>query len=270
MLDNLDRQTLAPVAIMICCTTPDDVGAVANRANVTVVYDQPGTSRQRNRILRILPKDIDWIVFFDDDFYPDPHWLETVSQAFRDDALLSCVTGQVVADGVRGPGLTPQDALASIAAHDRTADDWVIEDYSPYGCNMAFRRTAIDGLLFDERLVLYGWLEDRDFGSSLVKRGGKRIKLGRAFGVHLGVKGGRVTGRKFGYSQVMNPIYMHRKGTMTKMQVIDHIGRNVLSNLIKSLRPEAYIDRRGRLIGNFIAFLDLARFRFTPERASFL
>ena len=37
------------------------------------------------------------------------------------------------------------------------------DDRFPYGCNMAFRAQSIEHLTFDERLVLYGWLEDRDF-----------------------------------------------------------------------------------------------------------
>ena len=146
----------------------------------------------------------------------------------------------------------------------------MIERFSPYGCNMAFRCTAIQGIRFDERLVLYGWLEDRDFGAAVAKAGGRMIKLGVAFGVHLGVKRGRVSGIKVGYSQVMNPVYMHRKSTMSTAQVVWHIGCNVSANLVKSLHPEPYVDRRGRLLGNLIAGLDLLRLRLTPERAASL
>ena len=270
MLDNLAGQTLPPQAIIVCCSGPEDVGAVAARGDVTVVYEQPGLARQRNGILRALPEGTDFVVFFDDDFYPDPRWIETVSRAFRAEPDLACITGHVLADGILGPGLTREAALACIAAHDPAADDWVIEGYSPYGCNMAFRCETIAGLRFDERLVLYGWLEDRDFGTRVAQRGGRLIKLGTATGVHLGVKGGRVSGRKLGYSQVMNPVYMHRKSTMTTAQLIRQIARNVASNLVKSARPEPYVDRRGRLVGNLIAALDLLRLRLTPERAASL
>ncbi len=270
MLDHLARQTLKPHTIIVCCTGPADVGAVAARADVTVVYEQPGLARQRNGILRALPDGTDWVVFFDDDFYPDPRWIETVSRAFRAEPGLACITGHVLADGILGPGLTREEALAHIAAHDPATSDWVIPGYSPYGCNMAFRCAAIEGLRFDERLVLYGWLEDRDFGTRVEQRGGRLIKLGTATGVHLGVKGGRVSGRKLGYSQVMNPVYMYRKSTMTTAQLVRQIARNVASNLAKSARPEPYVDRRGRLAGNLIAACDLLRMRLTPERAASL
>ncbi|MCJ2012616.1 glycosyltransferase family 2 protein [Methylobacterium sp. J-076] len=270
MIGNLARQTVTPHTIMICCTKPEDVGAVAAHPHVTVLYDQPGSSRQRNAILAALPPGTDWVVFFDDDFYPDPRWIERVDGAFRQDASVVGVTGHVVADGILGPGLGQDEALSQVAAHDPAASDYVLDAFSPYGCNMAFRCKAIEGMRFDERLVLYGWLEDRDFGARLRKRGGRLIKLGAAYGAHLGVKRGRVSGRKFGYSQVMNPVYMHRKSTMTTAQVIRQIGRNMSANLVKSFWPELYIDRRGRLVGNLIAVGDLLRLRLTPERAATL
>jgi len=270
MLENLASQTLSPDSIIVCCSGPEDVGPLPAGQEVRVVYEAAGLPRQRNGILRALPEGTDLIVFFDDDFYPDPRWLETVSEAFRRDPAIACITGYVVADGILSAGLSKEEALASVAAHDPATTDWVIEGFSPYGCNMAFRCSAIAGLRFDEKLVLYGWLEDRDFGSEVAKRGGRVIKLGRAYGAHLGVKRGRVSGLKFGYSQVMNPVYMHRKNTMTTVEVVRQIGRNVTANLVKSLRPEPYVDRRGRLLGNLIATFDLLRLRLTPERAASL
>jgi GT2 family glycosyltransferase len=151
---------------------------------------------------------------------------------------------------------------------DRSADWSRIEPFSPYGCNMAFRLSAIGDLRFDERLVLYGWLEDRDFGAALAKRGGRLIKCASARGVHMGVKSGRVAGDRLGYSQVVNPIYMLRKGTMTAGQVAGQLFRNIMSNLVFAVRPEPFIDRRGRLRGNFKGFLDVLRGRLEPERAA--
>ena len=270
MLANLTKQTLTPHAIIVCCTAPGDVGDVAEDRSLTVLYREPGLARQRNAILEAMPADTDWIVFFDDDFYPDPCWLETVSEVFTAEPEIACITGAVIADGILGPGLATEDALARIAAHRPSGSERIEENESPYGCNMAFRRTAIAGLRFDERLVLYGWLEDRDFGGLVAKRGGRRVKIGKAYGVHLGTKGGRVSGRKIGYSQVMNPIYLRSKSTMTTRQALGQIGRNVTANLVKAARPEPYVDRRGRLLGNLIAASDLLRLRLTPERAASL
>jgi hypothetical protein len=79
-----------------------------------------------------------------------------------------------------------------------------------------------------------------------------------------------MAGERFGYSQIVNPLYMLRKGTMTLGQVADHLFRNMSSNLGRSLRPEPFIDRRGRLRGNLLGIADILRGRMQPERAAAL
>ena len=132
---------------------------------------------------------------------------------------------------------------------------------------MAFRLSAVGDLRFDERLVLYGWLEDRDFGGAVTNRGGRLVKCTSARGVHMGVKSGRVAGDRLGYSQVVNPIYLLGKNTMTFGEVAKQISRNVTRNLVRSAKPEPFIDRRGRLRGNLRGFADVIRGRIEPERA---
>lgn len=266
----LAKQSLQPSSIIVSCASAADLGRVADRAGVTILFGQAGLARQRNAVLRALPEGADIVVFFDDDFVPHRDWLQAAVAAFASDPAVACVTGHVLADGVTGPGLTPNEAHAAIAGHDPQQARWVVEGYSPYGCNMAFRCSAIRGLSFDERLVLYGWLEDRDFGALVAQRGGRSIKIGSAAGVHLGVKDGRMPGRKLGYSQVMNPIYLRLKSSMTSAQMLRQMSRNIAANLVRTLSPEPYIDRRGRLAGNIIAALDVLRGRLTPERAESL
>jgi hypothetical protein len=117
---------------------------------------------------------------------------------------------------------------------------------------------------------LYGWQEDRDFGAALAENGGRLVKCAKARGVHLGVKGGRVAGDRLGYSQVVNPVYMLRKGTMTLGQAVAHVFKNIASNLAFAARPEPFVDRRGRLRGNLRAFADVLRGKIEPERAATL
>jgi GT2 family glycosyltransferase len=262
----LELQTLPP-GVIVCCAAPEDVAGLEVTENARVVYSLPGSARQRNTILDNLPLEAEFLVFFDDDFYPHPDWLQLTVEFFKKNPDVACITGNVVADGILGPGLTPEAAIRRLESASPQEYPWVIEDFSPYGCNMAFRRSAIAGMRFDERLVLYGWLEDRDFGARVRAKGGRLVKLGTAVGVHLGVKSGRVSGRRLGYSQVMNPFYMHRKQTMTTREATRHVLRNLAANTAKSFWPEPYIDRRGRLLGNMIAFGDILAGRCDPERA---
>jgi hypothetical protein len=90
------------------------------------------------------------------------------------------------------------------------------------------------------------------------------------WGVHLGHKAGRGRGVTLGYSQIANAVYLANKGTVPTSHLLSGAVRNFLSNVVKSVRPEAYVDRRGRLVGNIIALSDVARGSFTPERAALL
>lgn len=266
----LKTQTLKPDAVIVSCPRREDAGEAGNRSDVTVLIGPAGLAKQRNAALAALPPGTDIVVFFDDDFVPDGDWLAVTEQTFRQEPEVVAFTGWVVADGIKGPGLSFDEALGILESRPQSADWSRIEPFSPYGCNMAFRVSAIGDLKFDERLVMYGWLEDRDFGAALAKRGGRLIKCANARGVHMGVKSGRVAGDRLGYSQVVNPIYMLRKGTMTAGQVAGQLFRNISSNLAGAIKPEPFIDRRGRLRGNFRGFLDVLWGRLEPERAAAL
>ena len=266
----LRTQTLKPTAVVISCAAREDAGAAANLPGVTIVTGPAGLTKQRNAGLAALPAGIDVVVFFDDDFVADAHWLAEATRTFQEEHDVVAFTGDVIADGINGPGLQFAEAQEILTAPTRSANRQWIEPFSPYGCNMAFRLSAIGDLKFDERLILYGWQEDRDFAGALAKSGGRLVKCTDARGVHLGVKSGRVAGDRLGYSQVMNPAYMFGKGTMSLGQVVAHMFRNVASNLARAPRPEPFVDRRGRLRGNFRAFVDLLRGRIEPERAATL
>jgi glycosyltransferase involved in cell wall biosynthesis/GT2 family glycosyltransferase len=264
----LETQDLKPELVVASCATLDDAGDLATDPRIKVVTGPKGLPTQRNTALAALPPGLDVVAFFDDDFVADRDWLAAAARTFRRDPGVVGFTGWVLADGIKGPGIPFSEAVALVETAPPPASWRWIEPYSPYGCNMAFRASRIGDTRFDQRLVLYGWLEDRDFAASLARQGGRLVKSAEARGVHMGVKGGRVQGDRLGYSQVINPVYMLRKGTMTAVQVVDHVLRNVASNLAKAPRPEPFIDRRGRLRGNVLALMDLIRGRIEPERAA--
>jgi hypothetical protein len=112
--------------------------------------------------------------------------------------------------------------------------------------------------------VLYGWQEDIDFTSQL-RRYGRVVGFNTIIGVHLGLKAGRVSGVRFGYSQIANPTYLISKGTVPATFALDLMARNIAANLLRSLWPEPWIDRRGRLRGNLLAVGHLMMGRIEPE-----
>ena len=226
-----------------------------------------GSTLQRNVAIDRLIHEVDAIVFFDDDFLPRADWLAKAERLLQSQPDVAAFTGRVIADGICGPGLSLREGTRALGNGqvDAKADPPLEEDVPSYGCNMGFRAAAIGEARFDPRLRLYAWQEDSDF-SWHVARKGRRVRDRSLAGVHLGVKLGRVPGRKLGYAQIVNPLYLLRKGSMSLGHALPLMARNLAANLAKAFRPEPWVDRRGRLGGNLAALADLCAGRIEPER----
>jgi hypothetical protein len=268
----IQAQTRAPDRIVVCHTSPEDIAGLDFGDAVEFVTAASGLPRQRNAILDRIT-DCDVVLFLDDDFLMAPHYVEATAAAFDHFPDIVVTTGWTIADGARGPGFTPDAARDLILANAQEPDFEKIKFSETwpaahgYGCNMAIRLAPARAhdTRFDERLPLYGWSEDVDFTHRL-GRHGRIVKLPAARGVHLGTKHGRTSGVRLGYSQVANPIYLLHKGSYSWRRAASSVGRNLVANALKSFWSEPYIDRRGRLGGNALAFVDLFRGRLDPER----
>jgi len=233
-----------------------------------VIMGQKGLCAQRNRALDWLGTRYDIVLFYDDDFIPARTSIEGVERFFRTHPEVAGATGNVVADGINNAGIGFAQGMAILEKHasrEATPNCIVASLNGLYGCNMAYRVSAIGSQRFDERLKLYAWQEDIDFAASLHSRG-RIVKTFAFAGVHQGVKTGRTPGRKLGYAQIINPSYLARKGTMRWSFALKLIFRNMAANHLKALTPEPWVDRWGRAKGNWIGVVDLARGRVTPER----
>ena len=265
----LARQTRPPDHVAICPAEPHDVERDALAAlGLPVAYSagDKGASAQRNALLRDMPP-VDLVLFLDDDFFPASDYLAELVALFTRHPDVMLATGTLIADGANGPGFTPDEARAMIAAAGKREAERLEPVFCGYGCNMAVRWSAVaaDRLRFDENLPLYSWAEDVEY-SRQVAPYGRLVKANRLRGVHLATKRGRTSGLRFGYSQVANQAYLRRKGVITTRLALQYGGRNVLANLRGLVRSEAYIDRRGRLLGNLYGLIDLARGRSSPLR----
>ena len=267
-LAELDRQERAPARVVVCHVTDADVEGIAARfPGVELLRGAPGLPAQRNRMLDALG-DCDAVLFLDDDFLAGPDWLAVLDAVLRVRPDCVVATGSVIADGAKGPGLTPAEARALLAADAPPADPLAVAPaFNAYGCNMALRLAPMRAyrIRFDEALPLYAWYEDIDLSRRMLPHG-SILRLEGARGVHLGVKQGRVPGRRLGYSQVVNPIYLARKGSFPWSHAVPSAARHCLINLLRSVRPEAEVDRWGRFRGNLRGLWDLARGRASPGR----
>lgn len=263
-------QSRLPDLLILSLVSPGDIGDLEPETlpfPVSVVYGRKGATAQRNRVFEECNPD-DVVLMLDDDFLMAPDYLQKTLEVFQDDPEVVLATGTVLADGIRGPGYNHEQGRALLAdLNSDTLPDTIEPAFSGYGCNFAFRVSVVAAyeLWFDEDLPLYSWLEDVDF-SRRIARYGKLVKSGAMRGVHLGTKTGRTPGVKLGYSQIANPVYLLRKGSMTLGHVLEMTSRNMLSNLAHAFQRRPYADFRGRLKGNMIAVLDLLRGRVSPDR----
>lgn len=267
LLAHLEKQTRAPDLVVI--SAPDSSHVEEYRSEVyevRYIFGGRGLCQQRNRALAEIVDRFDVITYFDDDFVPAENYLSEVVNAFVRNEDFAVVMGDVLEDGARHAGFSFEDGM-SILCEARAAlrpEREPVDHPGAYGCNMSIRASLIGELRFDERLPLYGWQEDIDFTNQL-RRQGRVVWLATLTGVHLGLKGGRVSGVKFGYSQIVNPVYLVLKGTMPLGFAAGLMARNLAANFVKSLRPEPYVDRRGRLKGNMLAIGHVALGRVEPE-----
>ena len=83
-----------PAKILIACVEAADVEGLAAAPDLVVIASAPGLTLQRNAILDRLPGDCEFIVFFDDDFFPQREWLARAIAAFEARPDVACITGQ--------------------------------------------------------------------------------------------------------------------------------------------------------------------------------
>lgn len=269
-VDRLILQTRQPDEVFLCSPTSTDFMPERHRGApfpIRHIRSELGLTKQRNAIVH-MAQDCDVLLFIDDDLFLGKTYIAEILKIFEC-ASVVVATGAVVADGIKGPGLSPDAAERIIAyedAHPQPSE--LSEIRHGYGCNMALRyRTLIEnGLLFDENLPRYGWYEDVDLMRRLGAHG-RAVRCRAARCVHLGAKSGRSSGKFLGYSQIANPVYLHRKGTYDGQEAALSIMRNLTANTVRSIRPESYIDRRGRLLGNLFGLRDLALRRLHPMNA---
>ncbi len=263
-LKNIESE---PINYIVCPARQDDIDEkwiLEFEGRLSVFYGEQGSSAQRNTIIDKCETDI--ILFLDDDFLPAKDYLGELVKIFDELHDVVVVTGSVLADGILIQGYEHVEGIRLLETRRLDSSNKVVEVYNGYGCNMAVRmKPLLNGdIRFDENLPLYGWLEDLDFSRQL-SHVGRIVRSSKLQGVHLGTKlSGRTPGKRLGYSQVANPVYLLKKGTMSRSRALKQIARNVTSNLILCYKPESWIDRVGRRAGNWMALKDLVTNKITP------
>src|SRR6266550_2742659 len=144
----------------------DATAAIASSYECALIRTpNAGLANARNTGLAVATGDI--VAYIDDDAYPDPHWLTYLAATFMSSSHV----------GVGGPNIAPPDdgPIAQCVARSPGGPMHVLlsdreAEHIP-GCNMAFRRSALDAIGgFDPQFRTAG--DDVDVCWRLQERGG--------------------------------------------------------------------------------------------------
>src|SRR5262249_44867988 len=128
-----------PDVIVVCVSSNADLGDIPFEfPAIVTLFGGRGLAQKRNAILRHL-SDLDVLIFLDDDFLVDRDYVAATEAAFASDDAIAMSTGDVIADGVCGPGLDVTEARLALVDAGRPAVAAPHDVYSAYGCNMSLR-----------------------------------------------------------------------------------------------------------------------------------
>jgi len=291
---SLRGQTQAPREVIVCVSDePSALPATRTLAGIRIILGPPGLTASRNHAIAQLTPGSDLVLFLDDDVELAPNFLAVLSERFarHADVVLAggvdiawgLPLGSITREGARrllddaalnnaagadkppqtlsGPAGMRLTAVKRLALSPQQAVLALVPDIK--GCSMCVRRALLDQVRFDERLALYGYLEDLDFCAQC-RRFGTIVVDTAALLVHLEVVGGRFSEVKRGFSEVINPIYLWSKGNASffRTVLLAHLILRPLRNLGRSIVDP--LSRR-RLRGNLLAFSRLFRGTVDPE-----
>jgi GT2 family glycosyltransferase len=265
------NQTVLPDEILIASPSMVHVEAqTLSRERVRFIPAPHGLTLQRNTALERVG-DTDLIAFLDDDLELCSTYLERMVQLFATDPELIIASGRMLADGGRGTMVSRHTSRILCARHESAIQGASQIETKPldygYGCNLMVRSSACKTVRFDENLSLYAWLEDSDFSYRCTVGGKPPVINLSAACVHLGWRGGRISGRKMGYSQIVNPIYLWRKARVFTLRhlVVQYWMRCLAANVAGVFLGKPEEDRLNRLKGNVTAIWHLLNRRCDPS-----
>lgn len=271
VLEQLVRQTRPADEIVLVVTQPSDLPCDIQYhlfSDIQVIFSEKGLTRQRNQGLAKVCATSDFVFFMDDDYWPSCYALSGLILAFKEFRDINALNGILIFDGESSFDKRQYPADDQLDYYERSFDNSspkIVRDgmIGLYGCNMAFRTSAISDIWFDEVLPLYGWQEDVDFSARVP---GRKIQTDAICGVHFGTRVGRETsGFALGYSQLANVVHLLRKGTLPWTYCLRLMCRHFAINHLRAFIPEPLIDRRARAAGNRLALRDLLLGKIHPS-----
>jgi hypothetical protein len=260
------KQTVQPASIILSlCAENSALSETQGLPLVRCILGPKGLASQRNTAIPFVRTC--YTLFLDDDVELASDYIEQMERLFAADPTIVGASGGVAADGA--PARVPIDRrVAARAIREYTGSRDCVPFKDVYGCNMFVRSDVLQVERFDERLPLYGWLEDLDFSLRL-KKHGRIVRHRGALVAHLATRSGRTSDLRYGYTKIANPWYLWRKKVLSSLPevIVRYWVKTTLANLLRAFLSNGPpgVDYRKRLIGNLMAYRDLTLFRLDPQ-----
>ena len=263
-------QTVPCRVVLSVVDEADVLPATRELPGVSVMMGPRGSSRQRNLALDSIAHQPECVLFLDDDVELERTYVGEVLACYRRHPGVAVVNGRNLAHGIYPAGTLDRPLARELLGKFHTDHPEmssveagaVAPMATAYGCRMAMHGSLLGKVRFDERLVLYGFLEDLDLALQC-RRYGEIVEATYALGVHLEVSSGRVGSRRRGYAEVINALYLWHKGSGFPL------GRALLGSMRRTAHNAVRAARTGdrrQFAGNMLGWLDAARGRLEPER----
>ena len=217
-LESIAAQTRPPAEVLIVddgSLEPRDALAPLIGAGIRARYFNksatPGLTRSRNLGIRESTGEV--VMFLDDDVIIEPRYLEAIARVYERHPDAAGVGGRLLGglpswpkrlflrtfllDAAEDGRILPNGIGVLIRTIDRVTP---VQWFS--GCNMSYRRSVFDQVMFDEEFAGNGWGDDRDF-SYTVSRSRVLLAAPDATLWHLEDPRGRASQRAFGVTEIV-------------------------------------------------------------------
>lgn len=186
MLDSVQKQTVMPDELIIIDSSTHPLSQDAiflsmfnqqSWPSTKCIYEhtEPGLTKQRNVGLRTATGDI--LYFFDDDVVLEPTYLASMQDFFVHSPFHGGAMGSIINMMPYRLSIHRIFRMLFLLPRDYASGKYTYSGMPTYaygsvqgqnvqtlgGCCMAYRKTALENHLFDERLPGYAYMEDCDF-----------------------------------------------------------------------------------------------------------
>ncbi len=265
------KQDHPPDEILIATPSRNHVlGETLSIPQVRYLPTRLGLSAQRNDALDQIDPATDLVAFIDDDMELCTSYLTSMARLFETQPHTVIASGRLLHDGGITTPISRAEAWVLCAARHPLPTSRSGVKTEPrrfgYGCNMVINASLARGQRFDEQLPLYAWLEDSDYSFRCTVGRCPAVTCLGAVAVHLGWRGGRVSGYRLGFSQMINPFYLWKKNRVFTLPFLikQYWLRCLVGNLLGTLARNKEEDRWGRLRGNLLGIRHLLCGRCDP------